>query len=58
MERSDLEELRQEFRRFNSKEFLNATIAVCVLSPVLALFPPKPPKNADCFLFYRSLTAT
>lgn len=34
MEQSDLEKLRQEFRRFNSEEFLNATIAVCALSAV------------------------
>ncbi|NNE85658.1 MAG: tellurite resistance TerB family protein [Alphaproteobacteria bacterium] len=28
----ELEKLRQEFRRFNSEDFLDAIVAVCVLT--------------------------
>ncbi len=34
MRQSYIEKLRQEVRRYNSKDFLNATIAVCALSAV------------------------
>jgi tellurite resistance protein len=34
MEQADLEQLREEFRRYNTEDFLDATVAVCALSAI------------------------